>query len=355
MPTEAETIVKPSDTILVTGAAGFIGVNVVARLFERGFTDVRCLVRPTGQVDRLREVFARFGRDFEKSLIEGNLLSPDDCRAAMEGVHVVFHLAAGRGQKSYADATLNSVVTTRNLLKAALDDDDLKRFVNVSSFVVYSNKTKGNTLTLDETSPVEGAPHLRGEAYCYAKAKQDDLVLDYGKKYGVPYVLVRPGVVYGPGNEGISGRVGIRTFGIFLHLGGNNKIPLTYVENCAEAIVLAGLKSGVEGEVFNIVDDDLPSSRSFLRQYKKRVRPFPSVYLPHALSYLFCFLWEWYSGWSNEQLPPAFNRKKWHAYWKGSRYTNSKMKERLGWRQLVPTREALESHFESCRTRTAHA
>ena len=67
------------------------------------------------------------------------------------------------------------------------------------------------------------------------------MVIEYGQKFGIPYVIVRPGVVYGPGKVNISNRVGIGTFGIFLHLGGSNEIPLTYVDNCAEAIALAGL------------------------------------------------------------------------------------------------------------------
>ena len=120
---------------------------------------------------------------------------------------------------------------------------------------------------------------LRCDPYCFAKVKQDELVAQYGLKHGIPYVLVRPGVVYGPGKKRIHGRIGMDTFGIFLHLGGANTIPFTYVDNCAAAIALAGLKKGVEGQVFNIVDDDLPSSREFLTMYKKEVRRFPSFYL----------------------------------------------------------------------------
>ena len=101
-------------------------------------------------------------------------------------------------------------------------------------------------------------------------------------------MIVRPGSVYGAGKREIAGRVGIGTFGLFLHLGGSNTIPFTYVDNCAEAIVLAGLVKGVDGEVFNVVDDDLPSSRQFLRLYKKNVRRFKSLYVPHAVSYALC-------------------------------------------------------------------
>ena len=115
------------------------------------------------------------------------------------------------------------------------------------------------------------------------KSNRTTLVTEYGKRFGIPYVIVRPGYVYGPGNEAITGRVGIGTFGVFLHLGGSNPIPFTYVDNCADAIALAGLTRGVEGEVFNVVDDDLPSSRHFLRLYKQNVRRFRSLYVPHLL------------------------------------------------------------------------
>jgi nucleoside-diphosphate-sugar epimerase len=196
---------------------------------------------------------------------------------------------------------------------------------------------------------------VRGEAYCYAKVKQDDLVMEYGRKHAVPYVIVRPGVVYGPGSTGISGRVGSGAFGLFLHLGGSNVIPLTYVDNCADAIVLAGIRSGMDGEVLNIVDDDLPTSRRFLRLYKRHVRSFASVPVPRAASYVLCALWERYSRWSHEQLPPVFNRYAWHAYWKGSRYTNDKAKRLLGWAPEVPTDEGLRRYFDACRRRAPHA
>jgi nucleoside-diphosphate-sugar epimerase len=149
--------------------------------------------------------------------------------------------------------------------------------------------------------------------------------------------------------------VGISTFGGFLHLGGSNTIPFSYVDNCAEAIVLAGLKRGVDGEVFNVVDDDLPSSRQFLRQYKRKVRHFRSIYLPHAVSYALCCLWERYSVWSEGQLPPAFNREAWHASWKKSLYTNQKLKVQLGWTPKVSTEEGLRRYFEACQNRQQDA
>jgi nucleoside-diphosphate-sugar epimerase len=208
---------------------------------------------------------------------------------------------------------------------------------------------------LDESCPIEKHPEKRGDAYAFAKLKQDQIVVDYSKKHDVKYVLMRPGAVYGSGDDSITGRIGIDTFGIFMHLGGSNKIPLTYVDNCAEAIVLAGLVRGIDGEVFNIVDDDLPTSRRFLRLYKRNAKRFTSIYIPKILSYFLCYLWEKYSSVSQGQLPPVFSRNEWHAYWKKTQYSNEKIKRMLGWKMRVPTEEGLKRYFEYCRERGEHA
>lgn len=351
----SDTIVQQNDVILVTGATGFIGSKVVESLLNHGFHNLTCFARPSSNLSRLHEIARGHADTANIEVIQGNLLSREDCFRASEHAALIYHLAAGRGEKFFSDAVLNSVVTTRNLLDACLQHNRLKRFVNISSLTVYTNRDKSNRRVLDESCPVEQQPERRGEAYCFAKAKQDELVIEYGQKFGIRYVIVRPGVVYGPGNEGITGRVGLGTFGMFLHLGGSNVVPLTYIDNCAEAIVLAGIRGGVDGEVFNVVDDHLPSSRQFLRLYKKNVRPFQSIYVPRTLSFLLCYGWEKYSEWSHNQLPADFNRRRWHAIWKGSKYSNEKLKDRLGWTQKVPTTEALNRYFKSCRGNAQHA
>jgi nucleoside-diphosphate-sugar epimerase len=354
-----ERIVPPSsligqdDLILVTGAAGFIGSRLVERLISEGFRRLRCLTRRAAGAAYLQT--AGQPRDASVEVFRGNLLSREDCTAATKDVAVIFHLAAGRGEKSFPDAYLNSVVTTRNLLQATLQHRSLRRFVNISSLVVYSNVSKPRWRLLDESCPIERRPDLRGEAYCFAKVKQDEIVTDFGLRYGIPYVIVRPGYVYGPGRDGITGRVGMNTFGIFAHLGGSNAIPFTFVDNCVDAILRAGITKGVDGQVFNVVDDELPSSRRFLRHYKRRVGPFTSLYIPHFVSYVFCYLWERYSQWSAGQLQPVFNRRGWHAYWKKTRYSNAKTKAMLGWAPRISTATGLERYFRSCRERRQHA
>ncbi|MBZ5723511.1 MAG: NAD(P)-dependent oxidoreductase [Acidobacteriia bacterium] len=342
------------DPIVITGASGFIGRRLVQSLLDLGFRNLRCFVRPWSDVSRVPVLSGAAQDAGHVQVVRGNLLAPEDCAVAADAA-VVFHLAAARGEKSFADAFMNSVVTTRNLLEACLGNRGLRRFVNVSSFTVYTNKRNPRGRPLAETSPVETHPELRGDPYCFAKVKQEQIVTEYGKQHGIPYVIVRPGHVYGAGNEAITGRVGISTFGMFLHLGGSNTIPLTYVENCADAIALAGVTKGVAGEVFNVVDDDLPSSRQFLRQYKRSVGPFHSLWVPPAVSYALCYLWERYAAWSEGQLPPLFNRRRWYANWNKARYSNEKLKSLVGWAPKVPTAEGLMRYFDSCSELRRHA
>jgi nucleoside-diphosphate-sugar epimerase len=119
------------------------------------------------------------------------------------------------------------------------------------------------------------------------------------------------------------------------------------VDNCAEAIVRAGLVPGIDGEAFNIVDDDLPTSRSLLRRYKQRVGAFWSVPVAYPFAYGLSSVWERYSRWSQGQLPPRFNRRRASAEWKRHRFSNAKLKQRTGWTPRVSTDKAVELFLNS--------
>jgi nucleoside-diphosphate-sugar epimerase len=341
-------IVRPDDLLLVTGSNGFIGSRVVNNLLTHGFKNLRCFVRPSSNWNAMKQTIGAYPKA-KVDVLSGNLLSTDACQRALQGVSVVFHLAAGI-EKTFPGSFLNSVVTTRNLLEAIRQTVGFKRIVNVSSFSVYTNRMLPRFGLLDENCAMEDHPEERFEPYCYGKLKQDELILDYGRRFNVPYVIVRPGAVYGPGKAGITARVGIDTFGPFMHLGGRNPIPLTYVDNCAEAIVLAGVTQGVEGEVFNIVDDDLPLSRDFLKAYKDNAQPMRSISIPYPLFSVLCRLWESYAKFSKGQIPPVFNRYRCAAYWKGNPYSNKKLKALLGWEPKYRYDEASQRYFEWVRS-----
>jgi nucleoside-diphosphate-sugar epimerase len=345
----SEYIALTDERILVTGSNGFIGSKVVEILLEYGFANLRCFVRPSSHLGRLQKVLGKFDAGRNVELVTGDLLSREDCRKAAEGISIIYHLAAGM-EKSFAGAFMNSALTTRNLMDAFLRYGQPKRFVNVSSFAVYSTLSLNRGELLDESCPLEDAPQERFDAYGFGKLKQEELVKEYGKKYKLPYVILRPGYVFGPGKTELNGRVGVGTFGFLIQVNGSNFLPLTFVDSCAEAIILAGLKTNVDGEIFNVVDDELLTGLQFLKAYKKRVKSFRSIRIPYFAGYWLCSLWEKYSKWSKGQLPPAFNRRRCAAEWKGNRYSNQKLKHRLGWKPRVPMEQAMETflaQFES--------
>src|SRR6059058_4247357 len=323
----SDYIVSRDERILVTGSSGFIGAKVVEKLIECGFTNLRCFVRPSSNLSRLRYWLNNVDAETKVEFVRGDLLSRDDCRAAAEGVSIIYHLAAGM-EKSFAGAFMNSALATRNVMDAFLQFGKPKRFVSVSSFAVYSNLHLKRGALLDERCPLEKVPHDRFDAYGFGKLKQEELIREYGSRFELSHVILRPGYVFGPGKRELNGRVGIDTFGMFIQVSGSNPLPLTFVDNCAEAIVLAGLKPGVEGEIFNVVDDELPTGRQFLKSYKNRAKLFCSVRIPYSLAYAICMFWEKYSKWSKNQVPPVFNRRRCAAEWKKMGYSNQKLKDR---------------------------
>jgi nucleoside-diphosphate-sugar epimerase len=333
-------LISASDQVLVTGSNGFIGARVVECLLQYGISKIRCFVRPTRSLEQLEAIRRKFpAANIE--FVRGDLLSLEDCKAAARDVSVIVHLAAGF-EKSFLGAFMSSAMATQNLLDAFLEYGRPRRFVHVSSFAVYSNINMERGALLDERSPLEDAPQERHDTYGFGKLKQEKVVMEYGQTRSLPYVIVRPGAVFGPGKTELTGRAGVRLKKLFISVGGSNQLPLTYVDNCAEAIVLAALKKGVEGEIFNVVDDDLLTSRQFLGVYRQR-RPLFCVQIPYFAAYSFCAICERGSRYF-KQLK-RFNRRRCAADWKGNRFSNQKLCAQLGWKPRVSMNDAIERYL----------
>ena len=330
--------------ILVTGAGGFLGKAIVERLLAHGQMDIRCMLRDTSKAKGLEEIATRFpGARLE--FVAVNLRNAGEIPAAVAGCEMVIHAAAAL-KGSPAEMFMDSVVASRNLLDAVAAMKPM-RVVLVSSFGAMGVSELGRGAMVDERTPMEAHPELR-DVYSYSKLRQEQLFWEYRERFGFELVVLRPGVIYGPGGGQFSNRVGLNLFGMFLHLGGSNLLPLTFVENCAEAIVVAALSPKAAGEIYNVVDDDLVSSREYLSAYKKQVRPLRSVPVPY-----FVLMWgsrmvEWYSRRSKGQLPAIFTPYKTRAMWGGNRFSNAKLKG-IGWKPLVSTRDGLARAFAAFR------
>ncbi|WP_035349553.1 NAD-dependent epimerase/dehydratase family protein [Edaphobacter aggregans] len=331
--------------ILVTGAGGFLGKAIVERLLAHGEMDLRCMLRDTSKARGLQEIAARYpGAQLE--FITVNLRNLAEIGPAVAGCEMVIHAAAAL-KGSPAEMFMDSVVASRNLLEAIVNEVRPMRVVLVSSFGAMGVAELERGAMVDESVPLERHPEKR-DVYSHSKLRQEQLFWEYRDKYGFELVVLRPGVIYGPGGGHFSNRVGLSLFGRFLHLGGKNLLPLTYVDNCAEAIVVAALHEGADGQVYNVVDDDLVTSAQYLSLYKKNVKPVRSVPVPY-----FALMWgsrmvERYSERSRGQLPAIFTPYKTRAMWGGNQFSNAKLKS-IGWRPLISTRDGLERAFAAFR------
>jgi nucleoside-diphosphate-sugar epimerase len=331
--------------VLVTGAGGFLGVHVVERLLAHGYNDIRCFLRDKSKAPRLLALSESYPNS-QLQLSCGNLKSKSDCTRAVADVSLVFHLAAGM-KGSAAELFADSVVVSRNLLEALqarIDPPGAKtRVVLVSSFGVYGVAALRRGALVNEETPLEQHPELR-DTYSHSKLRQEQLFQDYRQSDGFEVVVLRPGVIYGPGGGAFSSRVGLQIGPVFFHLGGSNLLPLTYVENCAEAIVIAGTHPDSAGQVYNVHDNDLPTASGYLREYRKQVKRIRSIRLPYWVTRLLARLLEGYHRRSQGQLPAILTRYKVAAAWGGNRFDNARLTA-LGWRQLVSTSDGMARTF----------
>jgi 2-alkyl-3-oxoalkanoate reductase len=224
-------------TILVTGASGFIGRALVARLLTRR-NRVRALVLPDERVDLAAEI------------ARGDVTRPETLEPAMRKVRVVYHLAALVGD--WGPEALYRAVNvegTRNVLAAAAAAG-VERVVVTSSLVVYGSQLGREVC--DEDMPRE---HGCGP-YSRSKRAQEDVALDFHRFGRVPVTVVRPGNVYGPGSKNwVDVPVALLRAGrLPLIDGGAGDAALTWIDNLVEFLVLAGREPAAEGRVYNAND-----------------------------------------------------------------------------------------------------
>jgi nucleoside-diphosphate-sugar epimerase len=123
-------------------------------------------------------------------------------------------------------------------------------------------------------------------------------------------------------------------------------LPLSYVSNCAEALVLAG-SSIVPDGAYNVVDDDLPTAAEYVRRYKQDVRPIRSIRCPFAATML---LSKWAERCHVNSAGQILTPYRIANLWRGHRFDNRKLR-RAGWTQVVSTRDGLSRAFDDLRAR----
>lgn len=327
--------------LLVTGASGFLGRYIVNDGLRRGHL-VRAMIRPATHCTHMT------WKDHPRvEIVRVDLRSRRELAEALEGIDIVIHAAATKSGDSHA-ILAGTLVPTENLLGAMIEAQ-VSRIVLVSSFAVYDFLRLPSFTELEESSPLESRPQER-DAYCQSKLAQEVLVRKCAEDNGWEWTIVRPGAVYGQ-EEQWTARLGVKGSRSWIRLGAWALVPLTYVENCAEAIVLAAENQGVVGQVLNIVDDDLPSQRTYFSELHRRTQPRPRVLrIPWTMLRLMARC-SWlanrliFNG--RVKLPYILVPAKLHALAKPLRYPNRRMKEATGWQPRFSLDEALRRCFQS--------
>ncbi len=256
--------------VLVTGGTGFVGRVLVKRLVEQGCR-VRVLARKLSNVDEVAALGAE--------VCWGDVADLESFEQGLAGADAVVHLAAGTSG-SEKDAAVGTLQGTKNLLELCSKHRP-QRLVYISSCSVYGVADIKKRAAVREDAPLERFPQRRG-AYSASKHEAERYVTDYMRDGSVPVVVLRPGTVVGPGGELYTPMLGFSAGRLFVVIGtGGFVLPLVYVDNLVDAIVQSLEHQDAPGQVFNVVDQDRITKRTYMNRVIRRVHPHARVvYLP---------------------------------------------------------------------------
>jgi nucleoside-diphosphate-sugar epimerase len=321
--------------VLVTGASGFLGRAVVAQAVAAGH-DVLAMVRPAGKADQGSWPEGRV------TLVRCDLRQRGPWCDSVKTAEAVIHLAASLSG-DLPTQFAGTVIATENLL-AELDFARLKRFVHVSSFSVYDYASVPAFGRLTEATPIERNPNRRGE-YTITKIVQERLVRETCAEKDAEVVVVRPGAVYGPTKDWLFG-AGLSLGRLNLIFSSGARFPVTYVDNCANALVKAVTAPAAAGEVINVIDDELPTYGQFFRASRRagaKVGPgLPVPWFVLGGGGKVIDLVNRYALGGRAKLPEIMSYPRQQARWRPLRFSNAKAKELLGWTPAVSFRDAIE-------------
>lgn len=238
-----------NQTVLVTGAAGFIGSRLTETFVQQG-AQVRAFVRYTsrGELGLLNFLPSAILSEIE--LVFGDLRDAEAIEQAAKRADLIYHLGALISiPYSYlhpVEVVQTNILGTLNVLQACRKFDC--RLIHTSSSEVYGTALK---VPIDETHPLQGQ-----SPYSASKISADKLVESYYRSFGVRAVTIRPFNTYGPGQSARAVIPTIITQALTkqtVYLGNLDALrDFTYVDDTVDAFIKAGQTDGIDGETFNL-------------------------------------------------------------------------------------------------------
>ena len=243
--------------VLVTGGSGFLGGHLVRRLLSNGWR-VRLLVRTPSALpeDLIKQC----------DIIKGDLADTYALAEAVLGVAVIFHCAANVNTWDRWEAYYQAnVVGVQNLLSAITRfNPTIVRLVHVSSVDVYGYPLD----PCDERSVISGAGFGYGESKCLGES----LVRQTGQEQGVPFTIIRPTNVIGPGSQFIERMGDALQSGVMLTVdGGRVNAGFVFVDNLVDYLLWAASSDRAQGECYNVRDSYDVTWQEFITRYRTAI------------------------------------------------------------------------------------
>jgi len=275
--------------ILVTGGTGFIGRHLVARLVAQGRA-VRCLVRRSSPIAGL----PRAGLE----LAYGDLVSGEGLAEALRGVDTVIHLAGVTKARTASGYYAGNARATANLVRAA---GDVGWFVHVSSMAAAGPSAAGCPLVED------AAPHPVSH-YGRSKLAAEEALRE--SPLWERAAIVRPPVVYGPGDKDVFQVIRTAARGWMLQIGkAERRFSHVYVEDLAEGLLAAADRRETGGRIWYVAHRDPVSWNEFGAAVGRLLgRSVRTLTIPEKAAFAAGLCAEWFSRLS--RTPGILSRDK---------------------------------------------
>lgn len=246
--------------VLVTGASGFIGRHLVARLCQDGHT-VTALVRPTSDTTAFRDAGVQ--------RVLGDVTDPLTLAPAMAHQDAIVHLAAvvGKDPGGWDNHFAVGVQGTANVIDAAAAAG-VSRFVALSSYAVYALHPDGIPLSEDFAMNLEPEPWNH---YAHQKVLSEQLVWQAHAEGRLQATTIRPPTVVGPGDPNlvpVMQAIMSSPLGFFAN-DAANRVPLVLVEDLAQTLARAMLCDRSVGKAYNVAGREPITKQALLGLFRE--------------------------------------------------------------------------------------
>ncbi len=221
---------------LVTGATGFTGSVLVRKLVNQG-VDVVAIARPTSNLEPFKGMPIQW--------IKGDVFDEKLINKAVKGVNYIFHMVTPFRDPKLLDIGYYNVhvLSTQLLAKAALKEENFKRFVHVSTIGVHSH--------IEHPPADENYRMKPGDIYQETKMEAELWIRDFAPKEGLPMSVVRPAGIYGPGDKRLLKFFQMVSKKWVPVIGdGSNLYHFIHVDDLTNFFIVAATHPKAEGEVF---------------------------------------------------------------------------------------------------------